>query len=1545
MRIQRVRGTNGVLRTVRAVVLAVLITLSATAAPVVALDAGSANGDRRMAASSSSSTIDDWRLEISTRNDPYRTGANNTTRWVNGTVSLVDSEAVDLVYVTLNGNDNESFSVPVEKPGTVADGEFNFTITLDRRVNNITVTGYPNNDTVISDTLLLDGDVLPDTYEQETLSTSPSDPDSDSSETAANEADDGTIDAAQDFDGDALRAIDERRLDTDPLSVDTDDDDLRDGIEARYSGISPTELDGNGDGIPDRLGDIDGDGVDNLAEQNADTFLHLSDTDNDGIPDAEEIDGATDATAFDTDGDGISDGVEQATGTDPTNPDSDGDGVIDVNETLTTVTENQTLATTVEITGRGPVASVTTVRNATRDRFNTSVVRAARVGPIRRVEAGVNFTGATVTLGYDEAAIPNGNESDLVLYRKNETLNTFVPLNTSLDASADQLSATVHQDSTVVAMAQSVWRENFPEQPPEFSREISFEEYNESDCRPGCEVENGTVRYGNASQSSNSSSIDEDGPRIDDKDGGEETTVEKDVLGGFQEPESRSLPSSTGDPFRAELQKPEHDYAGEPIELTVVHNRNESAIESYEWYIFNDSEASWSGKVTSSWFHYNWYYNISVLVTTKSGETDWANLSKPATTHGKNPNIRIEGPTKAEIDNDTTYSAHKGYGSATEHHNWLVDGQDVENDACNSCSNSKYFEYDFQTEGYHTVTYIGKFKNGNSVTKKVRVKVEAVDPGIDGDKPIVDLSGPNTASVGESVSYSVDASDDGEIVDYNWSVRRPDGRWFNSVGDNASTYGGSVTRPGEYIVQVAVTDNQNQTTTDSETLTVGSDNPDFTDPPTVELRGPSFTVEGDNVSYYASAQDEDGIQSYDWRVQRPNGYWFDPANDDSASYGGVIDSGFYTIEVTVTDGSGESNTVTQTVLAYGIDTDLLTKHARTIDRISVNEGTHSTVVHARVKGEADEGYAKLVAAGESGTKDVFAVTATGAGTKDWRTVEVDLTEFAGEEVELRTEWTTGAEVEVDNIQISRDRDGDGLSNNREIEGVPNGYGLRFSTNPYATDTDGDGLSDSAEAGEAYEIYGNVRYPMDSYPFIYDSDGDHLSDKEEILAWGSEPKEISSDNDVYIDLVDRNPLKPDLTNELEVQSDDWNAYVDAYISDSSTNPKQQHFWGTGYENGRKYAAVRNASSEKISDGYTTDVYRVNVKYSNHGGRGDYPDRYWVNATDKQSRSVGILIKPTNESSNADLKKIAKSFGIAVANQFLDKITPASYAEVLGASTIKKVRTYEEDPHLSWWQDYAYNGLQIVAPLGIWGAKTYAEVTTIEADGSNELAYRKTIPPFPATERLKTYQKGNTPEGVGDVHLEKGWKADNRDYTRGFGWKAMKEEPGVTSYNDIENVLNNPLYSDNYGEISYAVGYNDSLRSKIALQIKGNRVVSATTLSESYNDDEFDYSHAHLTVDTEEKIISESNGIDSSNIGTLRDIIEDSNGIAGDGYVRTTSVGSESYIWLANVDGTLWAVRGQINRETGYITVRSASLRPDTTYSEYRSVIKDIGYTES
>ncbi|MGC4093037.1 MAG: Ig-like domain-containing protein [Polyangiaceae bacterium] len=180
-----------------------------------------------------------------------------------------------------------------------------------------------------------------------------------------NPADDTT--PVVDTDGDGLSDDEERKIGTNPMDADSDDDGLLDGAEPNPSVdtdhdglINPLDPDSDDDGLFD--GTEAGKDCSNkdtlvtrgLCRADADggatvTSSIVADTDGGGVKDGSEdanLDGAkganeTDPTAghgaddrnvVDTDGDGLSDGTEGTLGSNPRDADSDDDGVLDGDE-------------------------------------------------------------------------------------------------------------------------------------------------------------------------------------------------------------------------------------------------------------------------------------------------------------------------------------------------------------------------------------------------------------------------------------------------------------------------------------------------------------------------------------------------------------------------------------------------------------------------------------------------------------------------------------------------------------------------------------------------------------------------------------------------------------------------------------------------------------------------------------------------------------------------------------------------------------------------------------------------------------------------------------------------------------------------------------------------------------------------------------------------------------------------------------------------------------------------------------------------------------
>ncbi len=118
----------------------------------------------------------------------------------------------------------------------------------------------------------------------------------------------------------------------DACDPDIDGDGLLNTVEVEL-GTDPTNVDSDGDGIPDGNDDADGDGITNLVETNGGTVA--VDTDGDGTIDALDLDtdddGVPDAVEGTSDGDGNGIGAWR----DPNeqgNGDPDNDGVLDIND-------------------------------------------------------------------------------------------------------------------------------------------------------------------------------------------------------------------------------------------------------------------------------------------------------------------------------------------------------------------------------------------------------------------------------------------------------------------------------------------------------------------------------------------------------------------------------------------------------------------------------------------------------------------------------------------------------------------------------------------------------------------------------------------------------------------------------------------------------------------------------------------------------------------------------------------------------------------------------------------------------------------------------------------------------------------------------------------------------------------------------------------------------------------------------------------------------------------------------------------------------------
>ena len=302
-----------------------------------------------------------------------------------------------------------------------------------------------------------DGDGLPDFYERTVTGTDPNDPNSDTNKTAYDASANNVSDGDEDFDRDGISNREEYKQRTDPLSADTDDDLLGDNVELLFSELDPIDPDADRNGRIDGLDDPDGDGLTTRVEVLNGTAPFVADTDDDGLDDAEEGTYDTDPTDADTDDDGLDDGAEIRLGTDPLDPDTDGDGTLDGNETFETETENEALGASVAVTGEGDVASSVTISESDRGYRYTPGAETARVGPVVEFESEASFESAEITFDYDPTKVDD--ESNLSVYRYNETLNNYEPVPSTVDPASNTVTATTPHFSTYTVFDEREWTE------------------------------------------------------------------------------------------------------------------------------------------------------------------------------------------------------------------------------------------------------------------------------------------------------------------------------------------------------------------------------------------------------------------------------------------------------------------------------------------------------------------------------------------------------------------------------------------------------------------------------------------------------------------------------------------------------------------------------------------------------------------------------------------------------------------------------------------------------------------------------------------------------------------------------------------------------------------------------------------------------------------------------------------------------------------------------------------------------------------------------
>lgn len=309
----------------------------------------------------------------------------------------------------------------------------------------------------------------------------------------------------------------------------------------------------------------------------------------------------------------------------------------------------------------------------------------------------------------------------------------------------------------------------------------------------------------------------------------------------------------------------------------------DSTIDSWNWD-FDDGSTSFSQNPSHS-FSSGGLYEVSLTVTDNNGLTD-------TYTTGINVNS----------DPTADFSYNPSDPHADEDINFYDDSSDPDGDSYDiswdfgdgSTASGAPVTHSYSSSGTYTVEMTVTDEHGATDTWSETITVD--EPN---SPPSSDFTySPSDPLVGESIDFSEQASDsDGSIDSYDWTW---DDGSFSTSANPSHTYDSS----GTYTVELTVTDNDGATDSYSETITVQENTP-----PDADFSfSPLQPIEGDEVSFTDESTDsEDNIDSWSWDFG--DGFTSTLQNPTNT----FTSAGNYTVELTVTDEVGASDTVTRTV--------------------------------------------------------------------------------------------------------------------------------------------------------------------------------------------------------------------------------------------------------------------------------------------------------------------------------------------------------------------------------------------------------------------------------------------------------------------------------------------------------------------------------------------------------------------------------------------------------------------------------------------------------
>jgi YD repeat-containing protein len=332
---------------------------------------------------------------------------------------------------------------------------------------------------------------------------------------------------------------------------------------------------------------------------------------------------------------------------------------------------------------------------------------------------------------------------------------------------------------------------------------------------------------------------------------------------------------------------------GTSVTFTSTSTDSDGSVASQAWDLDNDGQFDdGTGLTASTSFPKAGSYTVKLRVTDNRGATATASRAVTVTNRPPVASFTSAPATPNSGDSITFTSTSSDVDGTIASQAW-----DLDNDGAYDDSSAATASRSFPKGGTYTVGLRVTDDNGDSATTTRQVTVANRAP------VAAFSSAPASPSTGDSITFTSSSSDpDGSVASQAWDLDN-DGAYDDG---SAATAARSFPKAGTYTVGLRVTDDSGTSTTISHTVTVANRLPvaSFTS-------APAAPKTADTVTFTSGSSDPDGaIASQAWDLDNDGQYDDGTAATASRSF---AKPGTYTVGLKVTDDSGASTTVSNTV--------------------------------------------------------------------------------------------------------------------------------------------------------------------------------------------------------------------------------------------------------------------------------------------------------------------------------------------------------------------------------------------------------------------------------------------------------------------------------------------------------------------------------------------------------------------------------------------------------------------------------------------------------